>query len=102
MMPGPFHGNWHMTLWSGCSPGAFQSEGGRQAPFPRGPRGCEYMRAKLPESLSSTPGISQAKKIKLVHREKWRSRKKSPEGIWVLITGKFMNPPLTLIWSELD
>lgn len=53
--------------------------------FPLWSRKYKYTRAKLPESMSFTPEISQTRKINLVHKEKWRSRKKrnNPEGILV-------------------
>lgn len=41
------------------------------------------MRAKRPENMPIAREVSQAKKIKLVHREKWRLRGKreNPKGI---------------------
>lgn len=101
IVPVLFYGNWHMILdgpiivvvqWAGmgpgqskCFPGIFQSEARMEVPFPIWSLNCMYMRTNLPENMLSASGISQAKKIKLVQREKWRLSKKreNPDGIYV-------------------
>lgn len=55
--------------------GVFQSEAGIKVPLTLQLGKYKYMRAKRSWSLSSTPGINQAKKIKLVHREKVEIKK---------------------------